>query len=76
MPKVNWYCATARVFSATRQLDSARTCINPDTRNILAIFFTPAEIEQSYLDQTLAALAALYQQECPQCCIDKYIVKP
>ncbi len=56
--------------------DSARTCIDPDTKGILAIFFTPAEIEQSYLDQTLAALAALYQQECPQCRIEKYCIKP
>ena len=56
--------------------DSARTCINPDTKNILAVFFTPAEIEQSYLDQTLTALITFYQQECPQCRIEKYIVKP
>ncbi len=56
--------------------DSARTCINPDTRNILAVFFTPAEIEQSYLDQTLAALTALYQQECPQSRIERFYVKP
>jgi DNA/RNA-binding domain of Phe-tRNA-synthetase-like protein len=56
--------------------DSARTCINPETKNILAIFFTPAEVEPSYLDQTLAALAALYQQECPQCSIEKYFIKP
>jgi DNA/RNA-binding domain of Phe-tRNA-synthetase-like protein len=56
--------------------DSARTCIDSDTRSLVAIFFTPAEIEPSYLDQTLAALAALYQQECPQCTMECFRIKP
>lgn len=36
--------------------DSKRTSLSPQTQNILAIFFTPPEVDPSYLDQTLSQL--------------------
>jgi DNA/RNA-binding domain of Phe-tRNA-synthetase-like protein len=47
--------------------DSARTSIDMNTANILALFYIPAEIEQIYIDQTLYTLAELYHKECPSC---------
>ena len=36
--------------------DSKRTALTAETRNILAVFFTPPEIEKHYLDATLSQL--------------------
>jgi DNA/RNA-binding domain of Phe-tRNA-synthetase-like protein len=55
--------------------DSARTCIDMNSKNVMAIFYIPAEIEQSYIDQTLEALALLYKKECPQCSTDVFSIK-
>jgi DNA/RNA-binding domain of Phe-tRNA-synthetase-like protein len=45
--------------------DSARTCIQNDTINVLALFFTPPEVDNSWLDQTLDFMENLYKIECP-----------
>lgn len=50
--------------------DSARTCIDENTTDLLATFFTPPEVEYSYLEQTFAFMLSLYQQECPGCRIE------
>ncbi|MCK4753825.1 MAG: hypothetical protein KAS58_01250 [Calditrichia bacterium] len=46
--------------------DSLRTCINEKTTHILAIFFTPPEVEKSYIRDTLKYLQNLYSTECPK----------
>ena len=46
--------------------DSKRTCLNEKTKIVLAIFFTPPEIENSYLSETLNFLKELYMRECEQ----------
>ena len=43
--------------------DSLRTSINNTTRNVLALFFTPSEIDASYINQTLEYLRNLYIRE-------------
>jgi len=43
--------------------DSQRTCISPETKNALALFFTPPEIDDAYLNETLSFLKKLYQSE-------------
>ena len=43
--------------------DSLRTSINNTTRNVLALFFTPSEIDASYINQTLEYLRDLYIRE-------------
>jgi DNA/RNA-binding domain of Phe-tRNA-synthetase-like protein len=47
--------------------DSARTCIDTASGNLLAVFFTPPEIELLYLENSLNTLAGLYRSECPDC---------
>jgi len=54
--------------------DSLRTSIRESSTNILALFFTPPEIDQSYISETLAYLGNLYQRECPQAEIEIEIV--
>ncbi len=54
--------------------DSARTSIQTSSTNILALFFTPAEIEQTYIKNTLAYLGELYKTECPESEIEIDIV--
>ena len=44
--------------------DSRRTSIDLTTRNILAIFFTPPEIETEYVHKTLNHLEKLYRDDC------------
>ena len=44
--------------------DSLRTSIQNTTKNILALFFTPTEVEKSYVNQTLDYMKNLYQLEC------------
>lgn len=45
--------------------DSRRTCIDTNTRNILAIFFAPPEIKNEYVQDTLSYLEQLYREEYP-----------
>jgi DNA/RNA-binding domain of Phe-tRNA-synthetase-like protein len=46
--------------------DSKRTSLTEKSNTVLAIFFTPPEVTQLYLKQTLDFLETLYLQECPQ----------
>jgi DNA/RNA-binding domain of Phe-tRNA-synthetase-like protein len=46
--------------------DSIRTSIQQDTKNIMALFFTPPEITEEYIRETLGFLKDLYQTECPE----------
>ena len=46
--------------------DSKRTSIQQDTRNILALFFTPPEVLDNYLRNTLLFLEDLYKTECSE----------
>lgn len=46
--------------------DSKRTSLTGETKNVLTIFFTPPEVDQSYMNDTLEFLDNLYQTECPQ----------
>jgi len=46
--------------------DSKRTCLGENTKNVLALFFTPPEVDNDYLNETLKFLNNLYQTECPQ----------
>jgi DNA/RNA-binding domain of Phe-tRNA-synthetase-like protein len=55
--------------------DSERTCIDTNTRNIMAIFFTPPEVEKSYLEETLTFLRQLYITESPSATIHSYIIQ-
>ncbi len=41
--------------------DSRRTSINEETRNILAVFFTPPEVTTPYLEKALQMLSEYYQ---------------
>ncbi len=50
--------------------DSLRTCINEKTKNILALFFTPPEVEESYIRDTLKYLQNLYSTECPSASVE------
>jgi DNA/RNA-binding domain of Phe-tRNA-synthetase-like protein len=54
--------------------DSIRTSIQPNTNNILALFFTPPEIEDQYLTATLHSLKQLYKEECPRAVVDVEVV--
>jgi len=54
--------------------DSIRTSIQPDTQNISAIFFTPPEVEDSYLLETLSFLKDLYITDCPETTIGIEVV--
>ena len=55
--------------------DSRRTSIQTQTTAVLAIFFTPPEVEYTWLQMTLAYLEKLYKEEHPQANITKsYIV--
>ena len=44
--------------------DSKRTSIQQDTTEILALFFTPPEVEDNYITNTLLYLEDLYKTEC------------
>ena len=46
--------------------DSLRTSIQENTINILALFFTPPEVTDLWLEQTLNFLQNLYSHDCPQ----------
>ena len=54
--------------------DSRRTCIDSDTRDILAIFFTPPEIDPQYLRDTLDHLEQLYVGESDEIKSEKYVI--
>jgi DNA/RNA-binding domain of Phe-tRNA-synthetase-like protein len=54
--------------------DSRRTCINNNTRNILAIFFIPPEIGYEYIQGTLDYLERLYLTECPSAKSEQHIL--
>ena len=44
--------------------DSKRTSLSEKTKNILAIFFTPPNVDNNYLNETLNFLEDLYLSEC------------
>ena len=46
--------------------DSKRTSIQDNTTNILVLFFTPPEVTDLWLEQTLDCLQNLYSRDCPQ----------
>lgn len=46
--------------------DSKRTCLSDNTKNVLVIFFSPPEVNNDYLNDTLNFLNNLYQSECPE----------
>ena len=54
--------------------DSRRTSINEGSKNILAVFFTPPEISDSLLTETLSFLGDLYKQECPNALLSESII--
>jgi len=54
--------------------DSKRTSLQSDTKNVLAIFFCPPEVNDPWLIQTLDHLRNLYQQESPQAIFHQEIV--
>jgi len=51
--------------------DSRRTSIRAQTTAVLAIFFTPPEVEKEWLQKTLDYLETLYIENCPQAEITK-----
>ncbi len=55
--------------------DSSRTCIDTNSQNIIAIFFTPPEIDKTYLDQTLRFLEQLYLQEYSSATARRYMLQ-
>jgi len=54
--------------------DSMRTSIQKNTKNVLALFFTPPEVEEKYLRETLEFLKTLYISECPGTSIEIDVV--
>ena len=46
--------------------DSLRTSVQLGTKKVLALFFTPPEVDQSYLMETLTFLKDLYIKDCPE----------
>jgi DNA/RNA-binding domain of Phe-tRNA-synthetase-like protein len=46
--------------------DSRRTSILAETTNVLAIFFTPPEIDHTLLKEMLEYLEKLYKESCPR----------
>jgi DNA/RNA-binding domain of Phe-tRNA-synthetase-like protein len=54
--------------------DSIRTSIQANTKNVLALFFTPPEVEDSYIMETLEYLKDLYNSECPDATIEIEVV--
>jgi DNA/RNA-binding domain of Phe-tRNA-synthetase-like protein len=54
--------------------DSLRTSIQNKSSNILALFFTPPEVEESYLNETLLYLKDLYETECPKANVEMEVV--
>jgi DNA/RNA-binding domain of Phe-tRNA-synthetase-like protein len=49
--------------------DSKRTCISKSTSNICGFFFTPPEVSDRHLNDTLNYLGNLYQTDCPDASI-------
>lgn len=54
--------------------DSRRTSLGVDTKNVLAIFFSPPEIDEKWLTQTLDHLNYLYTEEESSAIISQKIV--
>ena len=52
--------------------DSRRTSVTSETRSALIIFFTPPEIREAYLKETLEYLEKLIREECEDCIIRRY----
>jgi DNA/RNA-binding domain of Phe-tRNA-synthetase-like protein len=46
--------------------DSKRTSLSEKSINVMAIFFTPPEVDNNYLNDTLIFLKNLYLTECPK----------
>jgi DNA/RNA-binding domain of Phe-tRNA-synthetase-like protein len=56
--------------------DSRRTSISHKTINVLAVFFAPPEIDQTWLSETLTYLEKLYLEDCPGALISQSVVVP
>jgi len=54
--------------------DSERTCIDSQTKNVIAMFFTPPEVEIIHLEETLNYLTKLYIKETASASYNSYIV--
>jgi DNA/RNA-binding domain of Phe-tRNA-synthetase-like protein len=54
--------------------DSIRTSIQHGTKNIMALFFTPPEVSDVYIRETLEHLKDLYHSECPEAVVKIDIV--
>jgi DNA/RNA-binding domain of Phe-tRNA-synthetase-like protein len=54
--------------------DSERTCINSETKEVMAIFFTPPEVERIHLEETLNYLTQLYTKETASATFHSYII--
>jgi len=52
--------------------DSRRTSVTSESRSILIIFFTPPEIREAYLKETLEYLEGLISTECGGCVVRRY----
>ena len=52
--------------------DSRRTSVTTETHSVLAIFFTPPEIREAYLKETLEYLERLINTECEECSVCTY----
>lgn len=55
--------------------DSKRTCVDAETKNILAVFFIPPEISDDYIQDILSYMSHLYKTECPDSSISTEIYK-
>jgi len=55
--------------------DSLRTSITEDTHSVLAIFFCPPEVTDSYLLEVLNSLKNYYQRSCPEAEMSQSILK-
>ena len=55
--------------------DSLRTSIQRNTTTILALFFTPPEIEKTYLNETLSYMKELYLEECSEATVEIEVVE-
>lgn len=51
--------------------DSRRTSLLKETTNVLAVFFSPPEVDQAWLNNTLNYLQKLYLAYCPQALISQ-----
>lgn len=55
--------------------DSERTCIDSETKDVMAMFFTPPEVERIHLEETLNYLTHLYTKETVSASFNSYIIQ-